>query len=69
MFDDDDDDLYDIDSPEGLSLAYADGWLDGNENCACWCGCSRSVETGGDTCPACLAERHYNPSDPGDNRR
>ncbi len=66
MFDDDDE--YDVDSPEGLTLAYADGLLDGDEQCACWCACDRSVETGGDTCDPCLQGRHFDPSDPQDRR-
>ena len=63
MFDDDDDPFDD------LEQAYADGWLDGNEICGCWCPCERPVESGGDTCDACLAGRHYDPSDPDDRRR
>ena len=40
---DDADDPFDFDISEGLTLAFANGLLDGSEQCTCWCGCNRML--------------------------
>jgi hypothetical protein len=60
-------DEFDIIGPEGLVLIAGLGLLDGDERCACWCPCERTVDWAGE-CDACREGRHRDAFDQQDRR-
>lgn len=59
----DEDDVFDLSTPTGLTFALATGMLDDDDECACTCGCDRLVAEAGDLCKACERDRHADSPD------
>ncbi len=58
-----DDDLFDLDSVEGMVLVAGSGVLDDEAQCECACGCDRTATWPDDLCQQCQAGDHE-PADP-----